>query len=52
MFIFWWSCGLGDSKEHQIEGQGTEVVFLAQVRLDNSARAQFLLCMTAIFSFG
>lgn len=32
MFIFWWSCGLGDSKEHQIEGQGTEAVFLTQIR--------------------
>lgn len=32
MFIFWGSYGLGDSKEHQIEGQGTEAAFLTQIR--------------------
>lgn len=40
MFIFWWSCGLGDNKEHQIEGEGTEVVFLAEIRSGSSATAQ------------
>lgn len=42
---------MGDSKDHRIDAQGTELVFLAQLSSGTSTRAQFLLCTTGIFPF-